>query len=77
LEFERAYVNKPIDFRKQFYSLMRVRSIYLALMVLSTFGESQKKNWTQKCYTNSQTWRRSRSGLELYGLRRCGRTCNC
>jgi hypothetical protein len=33
---------------KQFYSLVRVSSTYLALMVLSKFGESQKKNWIQK-----------------------------
>jgi hypothetical protein len=52
---------------------MRVSSTYLALMVLSTFGESQKKNGSKKCYTNSPTWRRSRNCLGLYGLRRCGR----
>jgi hypothetical protein len=48
LEFARAYVNKPIDFGKYFYSLMRVSSTYLDLMVLSTFGESPKKELGSK-----------------------------
>jgi hypothetical protein len=77
LESARADVSKTIDFWKTvlFADESKVN-------ILGSDGpeyvwrKKKLKKKSKKRYTNSQTWRRSRNGLGLYGLRRCGRICN-
>jgi hypothetical protein len=62
---------------KQFYSLLRVSSTYLALIVLSTFGESQKKKLTQKMLYQQSNMDEVTQWFEAVWATQVWRTCNC